>query len=80
MKRITLQEWLSCVDALSEPITVSIKFPLRQKKNYTGFTEVRRRASPAEMEAPISSVLIGKGDDGIVIELVPPKQYSTKKP
>lgn len=44
------------------------------------FTEVRCRASPAELEAQVSSVLIGKGDDGIVIELVPPKQYSTKKP
>lgn len=76
--RITLKEWLFYVDALSEPVTVSVKFPLRQKKNYTSFTDVRRRASPAELEAPISSVLIGKGDDGIVIELIPPKEYSTK--
>lgn len=77
--RITLKEWLFYVDALSEPVTVSVKFPLRQKKNYTGFTDVRCRASPAELEAQVSSVLIGKGDDGVVIELVPPKQYSTKK-
>jgi len=78
--RITLQEWLRYVDSLSEPVTVAVQFPCRQKKYYTGFTEVRCRASPAELEAPVSSVLIGKGDDGIVIELVPPKQYSTKKP
>ena len=59
-----------------------MSIPSRSRSQSPCNSLVGRRsiASPAELEAPVSSVLIGKGDDGIVIELVPPKQYSTKKP
>ena len=80
MKEITLLEWLDTIDALSESISVFIKFPAQAKHRFTGFNEIRRRASPAFLTAPIQSVWIGKGDDGIVITLMPPKQYSTKRP
>ena len=80
MKAITLLEWLNTIDALSETITVFVKFPAQSKQRFAGFNEVRRRASPAFLEAPILSVWIGRNEDGIVITLKPPKQYSTKKP
>lgn len=80
MRKITLLEWLDTIDALSEAVTVCIKFPAQSKHRFVGFNEIRRRATPAFLMAPIQSIWIGKGDDGIVITLEPPKQYSTKRP
>lgn len=81
MKRkvITLREWLDTIDVLSEPRAIIVRnHGSTATMTFASFNEVRRRINPYALEFPIHSVCIGKGEDGIVITLDPPKEYNMR--